>query len=227
MSAEHAFRAKEYGDGEEIVALVTGFAGNVNQLDQAARDLARTGRGAVVYAYHTGVLLEGDPTQLPTLIDEISDDFAERATSRAYLRFCGVSLGGPIAAGMQKKFAEQNPRPGLYAATGTNLAELVTRHSWFRLLIAATHRKDLHRLYKGYTLDELNAAWSDVHTPPATPFSIVLGGLDRVVHYRKTSSKIASWQATNPGIQSLHLPRLGHNGTIRWFNNNCTELIAA
>jgi hypothetical protein len=224
MNGERRFLAREYGDGDEVMALVVGLTGEVDQLDHAAAYLAATGRGAVVYQYPSGVLLDGDPTQLPQLVDTLSEDFAQRSSGHR-VRLGGVSLGGAIAAGMQNNIHSQDFEPGMFAATGINLGELVKSQPWFRMLIAATPRQDIRSAFRHHSLDELNEVWHSINTPPTTPFTIALGGLDRVVPYRKLRRKVAHWQASNSGINALHLPRLTHGGTIRWFNENCARLL--
>jgi hypothetical protein len=226
MSAGAAFRATEYGSGNaEAVALVAGFAGETLQLDVAARSLAAIGRDTVLYTYHPDVLLAGDPDQLPQLAASLGEDFQARTADHIRRRFGGVSLGGAIASNMQKECP--NPEPGVYAATGTDAADLVMRDALFRAIVLVTHRTDVRKAFtsKGHTIDDLREAWSEIHTPPATAFSLALGGLDRIVKYRHMRAKVAAWQEGNPSIRTHVLPRLGHNATIRWFNNNCASLI--
>lgn len=208
------------------MALVTGFAGNVMQLDQAARDLAGMGRDVVVYDYPPDVLLSGDGEQLPRLIDDLSEDFQERAAGHEKLRLGGVSLGGAVAAGMQKQCTD--PEPGLYAATGTNPAELVLKHELFGAIVRKVHGVDIRRAFstKGYTLDVLQESWRDINRPPDTGFSITLGAMDYIIPYHRIKSRIANWRQTNPEIRTHYLWRQGHGGTIKWFNAHCAELLS-
>ena len=227
MNGEVPYKAHEYGngDGKEAIALVAGFAGPVGDLEQAAVDLARSGRDTIVYTYDKRILLAGESHLLPDFIETLHQDFNARTTEYAHHRYGGVSLGGAIAAGMQKK--DSDPEHGLYAATGINAAELVLRHQLFRALIMAVHRIDIRKTFEknGHTLDDLKETWHHIHTAPTTPFSIALGGLDYIVQRRKMARQLDDWHKTNSGIHVIHKPWLGHNGTIKWFNAHATELI--
>jgi hypothetical protein len=227
MKGQDAFRAEEYGSGNglEAVALVTGFGGNTGQLDKAAKDLTYLGRDVVVYDYAPEVLLDGEGERLPQLIDTIYTDFQKRTTTHTKQRFGGVSLGGAIAAGMQKQHPD--PEPGLFAATGTNAAELIMRNRLFGALVRRHYGVDIRQAYMehDHTLDSLKELWQGVNSLPDTAFSLTLGGLDYVIPYRRTMTKVANWRARNPDIQTHHLPRRGHTGTIKWFNDHCAALL--
>lgn len=227
MNGHDSFRAVEYGSGEgqEAVALVTGFAGNVRQLDKAASDLSALGRDVVVYDYSPQVLLEGDSGLLPQLIDTLYGDFQERTSGHERKRFGGVSLGGAIASGMQKQ--HPSPEPGLFAATGADAARLIMRNGLFNAIVKRFHGVDIRKTYRanGYTMEDLQALWQDINQPPDTAFSITLGSMDYIIPIRRMKRTIAGWKSNNPDIQSRYLPHRGHNGTIRWFNEHCAELI--
>lgn len=230
MNGEVPYRAVEYGDGNsnEAVALVAGLDGNSKDLEQAACDLADTGRDAVVYTHHPRILLAGEAQLLPKFIDTLSADFIERTADHERHRFGGVSLGGAIAAGMQRNYeAYENPERGLYGATGIDAAELVMKNCLFRAVVMATHRFDVRQKYKdnGYTLADLKAEWQDIQTPPTTAFSLALGGLDYIVQQRKIMSKMAVWQQQNADIKIIRKPWLGHTGTIKWFNGNISSML--
>ena len=227
MSCEVPYKAHEYGNGNsnEAVALVAGFNGPVSDLEQAATDLAHSGHDAVVYTYHPRILLAGESCLLPEFIETLHEDFTTRTTDCQRRRYGGVSLGGAIAVGMQKK--DLNPEHGLYAATGINAAELVMKQRLFRALILATHRIDIQRAFEknGHTLESLKHQWRHVHIPPMTPFTVVLGGMDYVVQQRKMVRELKTWRETNDHINVIHRPWLGHNGTIKWYNNNILKLL--
>ncbi len=223
--SEVFYEAAEYGDGnDQAVALVAGFDGGIDQLDQAARDLASNGHDAVVYAYDKEILLKGDGRLLLDSATALSNDFVRRTSDHASRRFAGVSLGAAIAAGMQK--AESTPAPGLYAASGIDAAKLVMRNPMFRAMVRAVHGVDIRRAYErhGYTLADLQEEWQELQAPPITPFAVVLGGLDYIVRNREILPKIKAWQAEN-NIRVLHKPWLGHNGTIRWFGANILSVL--
>ncbi|MFZ2544560.1 MAG: hypothetical protein WAW80_01145 [Candidatus Saccharimonadales bacterium] len=221
------YTATEYGSGkgDEAIALVAGFAGPISDLEQAAIDLADTGRDAVVYTYDPGILLEGDGELLPNIIPVINDDFLGRTSNHSRHRFSGVSLGGAIAIGMQK--LHPNPEHGLYAATGIDAASLVMKHRLFGAMIMAVHKVDIVRAFRrnGYTLADLKSKWQDVQIPPDTAFTIALGGMDNIIHQRKMARQVSEWHNQNPDIQIVSKRWLGHTGTIKWFNNNITSLL--
>lgn len=227
MSGEVPYKAHEYGDGnsDEIVALVAGFNGPVDNLEKAATDLVQSGRDAIVYTYHPRILLAGHGHLLPEFIDTLHEDFITRTSEYSRRRYGGVSLGGAIAVGMQKK--DTDPEHGLYAATGINAAELIMKQCVFRALILATHRIDVQRAFErnGHTLESLSNQWQYVNVPPVTPFTVVLGGMDYVIQKRKIARELKIWHETNNNITVIHKPLLGHNGTIKWFNNNVMKLI--
>lgn len=227
MNHEITFGATEYGEGNghESVALVTGLAGSVNDLEQAAMDLSRSGRDSVVYTYPPDILLDGNPHLLPSLINTLSNDFNNRTDSATAKRFGGVSLGGAVAAGMQK--LEVAPETGLYAASGCNAAELVMKNLAFSAVIKLTHRLDIKKVYtdNGHSIESLNEVWSDIHTTPDTPFTLAIGGLDIITRRHKIMKNIREWRKTNDDIKVINLPFRGHNGTISWYNQNITSLL--
>lgn len=227
MTSEVPYTAHEYGNGDsdEVVALVAGFNGPVDNLEKAATDLVQSGRDAIVYTYHPRILLAGHSHLLPEFIETLHEDFVTRTSEYSRRRYGGVSLGGAIAVGMQKK--DINPEHGLYAATGINAAELVMKQRLFRALVLATHHIDVQRAFErnGHTLESLKNQWHHVHVPPATPFTVVLGGMDYVVQQRKMVRELKTWRETNDRINVIRKPFLGHNGTIKWFNTHITELL--
>ena len=58
-----------------------------------------------------------------------------------------------------------------------------------------------------------------------SPYTIALGGLDYIVQRRKMLRKINEWRPDNPLIHIIEHPRLGHTGTIKWFNSNILSLL--
>lgn len=227
MNGEVPYKAHEYGNGSgtEVVALVAGFNGPIKDLEQAAIDLTNTGRDAVVYTYDKRILLAGESHLLPDFIETLHKDFAGRTADYSRHRYGGVSLGGAIATGMQKK--DDRPEHGLYAATGIDAAELVMKHKLFRGLIMATHCIDIRKQFEknGHTLDDLKEQWQHIQVPPSTSFTVALGGLDYIVQQRKMVRHLKEWGKTNNTIKVIHKPWLGHNGTIKWFNTHITELL--
>lgn len=227
MNGEIPYKAVEYGNGngDEIVALVAGFGSKPGELDQAGRDLADSGRNAVVYTYHPRILLAGDAELLPGFAETLNEDFQARAIDYQLRRYCGASLGGAIAADMQKK--DESPERGLYAATGADAARLVMRNGMFRAIILATHYVDVRRAYEknGYTLPDLQDRWHDLCTPPATPLTIALGGLDYIVRQREMIPRIAAWRATGHDVRTIYRPRSGHTGTIKWLNEHVMDML--
>lgn len=225
MSKEVPYRAVEYGNGEEAVALVTGFAGSVNDLERAGRDLASGCRKVIVYEYPTSVLLDGDAEQLPRLVETLNADFMARTPDHMVRRFGGVSLGGAVASNMQKEYI--NPERGLFAATGIDAAELVMNHHMFRAVVKKVHGVDPRRAFEanGYTLNDLKERWQEFQEPPVTPFTLALGGLDYIARQRKVMAKVKMWEASNPDIRIIQKPLLGHNGTIKWFNTNIDTVL--
>lgn len=221
------FIAHEYGDGDgrEAVALVTGFIGTKVQLEQAATDLANTGRDTVIYTYDKDVLLAGNGALLPALSNTLNDDFARRMPDYDQYRYCGVSLGGAVASTMQKNHPA--PERGLYAATGIDAADLVLRNPFFRAVILASHRVDIRRIYEknGYTYADLADEWHELQQSPKTPCTIALGGLDYIVHHRRMLRKIEEWRAENRDVRVIRKPWLGHTGTIKWFNQNILSML--
>ncbi len=227
MSVEVPYGIVEYGDGnsDEIVALVTGFGSKPGEFDRAGRSLVATGRDAVVYTYHPGVLLEGDAELLPELISAMSEDFEERAAGYPHRRYGGASLGGAIAANMQKRY--DTPERGFYAATGGDAAEIIMKNRWFGAIVLAAHRVDIRRAFArhGYTHDDLQERWRDIQTPPTTPLTIALGGLDLIMRERKILPKIADWRAAGNDVRIIRKPWGGHNGMIKWFDANIASLL--
>jgi hypothetical protein len=222
-----SWEAAEYGsgNGSEAVALVAGFDGKTDTLDHAARDLTAAGCDVVVYQYAPEVLLDGQPEHLPNLIRTLSTDFQQRTADYPRRRYGGVSLGGAIAASMQKN--EAFPEPGLYAATGIDAAALVMNNRLFRAMVRAIHRINIRRAFEanGHTLPGLQELWQDVHTPPTTAFTLALGGLDRIVRPREIIPIVTTWRKNNDGVRIISNPWLGHNGTIKWFNSNIRSML--
>lgn len=227
MSEKILYKVVEYGNGEsdEAVALVSGFAGKIRDLDQAGRDLANGGRDVLVYEYSPEVLLDGDSNHLPELIDTLNEDFVNRTPEHLRRRFGGVSLGGGVAAGMQKKHLKVER--GLYAATGVDVAELIMNHCLFNAMVKSVHGVDIRRVYesKGDTLHSLREKWHDLQNPPDTALTLALGGLDYIVRTQKILPKIKQWHAENRDIRVIHRPWSGHSGTIKWFNRNIDSML--
>lgn len=228
MSGEVPYQAIEYGNGDsdEAVALVTGFAGKVADLEQAACDLAATGRDAVLYTYDPRILLAGDAELLPNFIDTLNTDFLTRTADHPRKRFVGVSLGGAIAANMQK--LHDNPEYSLYAATGGDAAELVLRNRLFGAVVLAVHHVNIRQAYAhhGYELADLQERWKELQALPPTPFTVVLGGMDYIVRERKIRSDVALLQAERSDVRVIRKPWLGHTGTIKWLNTHAASLLS-
>lgn len=222
------FEAREYPPtGKEMVgsaALVTGFAGKLDDLNQAATDLAATGSHTIVYTHHPRVLLGGNPYALPALIGDVADHFRSHTADDVPRRYGGVSLGGAIASGMQK--ADPEAKPGLYAATGIDLAELVKRRYLFRAMARIVHHTNLSEAFANYSLEDLRAEWEEIQTPPSTPFAITLGTRDLIVRPGAMEQNVTRWQLDNPGIQVKWLPWLGHNATLKWYDGNIRTMLA-
>lgn len=230
IQGEVPYTAVEYGDGdsEEAVALVAGFGGLISDVEQAAKDLAETGRDVVAYAYHPRVLSAGDGELLPQFIETLSTDFRERTPDYYRRRFGGVSLGGAIASGMQKSYEKyNNPERGLYAATGSEADDVVMKNHIFRAIVWASHRIDIRRAYErnGYTPVDLRERWNDIQIPPLTPTTVVLGGLDLIIQQHKVLSRAKEWRAAGRDVRVIRKPWLNHNRTIKWFNDNIISLL--
>jgi len=221
-----AFKSLEYGDGEAInaVALVAGFDGKIAHFEQASVDLTAAGHDVVTYEYDNCVFLDGDGELLPNLIADLSEDFLKRTASYDTHGFAGTSLGAGIAWNMQKD--TDDATRGLYAAVGTDVAKLVIQSKLFRSVVRTVHKVDTRKAFerRGYTLQDLQEAWSTIQTPPLTPFAVAYGSLDYIVRQREVAPKVAEWQKSND-IRVINKQFLGHTGIIKWFNNNIPEML--
>lgn len=224
MTSSASFEIHEYGNGStnEIVALVPGLGGSRKDLDVAAQDFAARDKDVVLYEHHPGVLLDGNPYELPHLIDEISDDFVERSLGYHASRVCGVSLGGVITAGVQKNL--QNPERGLMASTGGNLAKIVHDNQWFRALVLAMHHQDIQKAYRDYSTEDLTKIWAELHEAPLTPVTLAIGSLDRIVRKRDVLRNVAAWHEYNANIRLIEIPYGTHKSVIKDFNNKVVNL---
>lgn len=228
MKSSSLFDIYPYGESDHsIVALVAGFAsssGSGKDLDQAAIDLAANGNTVIRYTHPIDILGSGDPYLLNTLIEEISEDFHERSIGFQAVRYCGVSLGGAIAAQMQRH--DDNPERGYYAATGGNLADIATS-PWFNFLVEQNQHVKIAQEFKkhGYDRDGLAAVWSELQTAPETPFTVALGGIDRIVSQRAARANLKRWQAQNNGIEVMTAPFATHIDTIQRFDRTLGRLV--
>lgn len=221
------YTAREYGDGnsDEIVALVTGFGAKPNEFDTAGRELAQIGLDSVLYTYHPKILLDGNPELLPDFIDTVQHDFTYRAQGYDKRRYVGASLGGAITANLQKR--DESPEHGYFAATAGNAAGLIMKNTLFRAAILLTHHVDIKKAFegRGHPYEDLNERWRELHQPPNSGFTVVLGMYDLAMQEGRILPKVREWKKTNPDIHVVHLPRLGHAATIRWLDENLAEII--
>lgn len=228
MRGEVPYEAIEYGggDGSEIVALVAGFGSKPGELDNAGRSLARSGRDAVVYTYHPRILLAGEANLLPEFIDDVNDDFSERAKDYDRRRFCGASLGGAIAANMQKRY--YHPERGLYGATGGCAAEIVMHNRWFGAICLAVHGTNVSQAFRknGYTTRDLQEIWQDTQELPPGELTLALGRLDLIMNHHDITSRMAKLDGPRRSqIEVVTRPLSGHTGTIKWFDQHIVDMI--
>ena len=219
------FRSQEFGEGSaNVVALVAGFDGKIEHLNQAALDLVAADNDVIAYEYDNDVFLAGDGTILPSLIKELSKNFSERTSGHISHRFAGASLGGGIGWNMQKNY--QDARPGAYAAIGANVAHLVMANPIFRGVVKYFHKIDTKKEFElnGYTEADLYNAWKELHVPPTTGFAVALGGLDYVIRRSEVMPKFKEWQK-EADIRIITKRRLGHTGVIKWFNENIKQML--
>ncbi len=228
MKSSSLFDIYPYGESDHsIVALVAGFAsssGSGKDLDRAAIDLAANGNTVIRYTHPIDILGSGDPYLLNTLIEEISEDFHERSIGFQAVRYCGVSLGGAVAAQMQRH--DDSSERGYYAATGGNLADIATS-PWFNFLVEQNQHVKIAQEFKkhGYDRDDLASIWSELQTAPATPFTVALGGIDRIVSQRAARANLKRWQAKNNDIEVMTAPFATHIDTIQRFDRTLGRLV--
>ncbi|HVS58529.1 MAG TPA: hypothetical protein VHD60_02190 [Candidatus Saccharimonadales bacterium] len=211
-------------DCRESDTLVKGFAGKPEDLHKAATRLATLGHRVLVYTHNPRIILDGDPGALPRLITDVIDHFMENTADDLPRRYGGVSLGGAIASGMQK--ADPEAKPGLYAATGIDLAELVKRRYLFRAMARIVHRASLSEAFANYSLEDLRAEWKEIQIPPSTPFAIALGTRDLIIRPGRIEPTLARWQKDNPDIEVKWLPGRGHNATLKWYDDSIDTMLA-
>jgi hypothetical protein len=231
MSAtSEMFKAHEHGNGNNttLTSLVIGFDGVKDEYQPAIDSLQASGSDVVLYEYPTDVLLSGDGHLLPTLAGSMSDDFQKRAAGFAQLRHSGVSVGAGIAIRMQRDTVD--PLPGLYAATGSDGAELIMHGKRFRGLVKWFHHINIREQFEANNWDEdrLRTEWADMHQPPTSGAVIAVGGLlDYAVPPGQVRSNVKAWQKEGLPITLIERPHHGHSGIKRWFIGNILEMIKA
>lgn len=218
------FRAMEYGDGNSdmIASLVTGFDGEINDLETAAIGLVVSGHDVVAYDYSRDVLESGEPDDFPQLINAIHTDFKNHSQGHSICRHAGVSLGMGIAINLQRH-TEQVQVPAIYAAGGTNVAEIIYRNLAFNIAFGNV-RKAFHK--NGYDEQSLREVWAPLHESPESPFAVALGGMDLIVKYRNAHHKMSELQREGTPVIVKTIPKASHVGTIKWFNRNITAMLA-
>lgn len=220
------FSHREYGEGHgtNAVALIAGFDGRINDFDRTARDLVCAGNDVVVYKYDTSIFLEGDARLLPSLIEDLSQDFLARTRGHPTHQYAGASIGGGIGWNMQKR--SPDAQPGLYAAIGADVAHAVMSNPLFRGVVRLVHKVDPRKQFErnGYTEADLFEEWKELHAPPITGFAVALGGMDYVIRQREVIPKFNKWKESI-GISIITKRRLGHAGIIKWFTENTPTML--
>lgn len=224
------FGKYEYGDADSstLTSLVIGFAGNRVEFEPAIKDLLATDQDVILYDYPKDVLLSGDGRILPALADSISADFQTSSNGHQYERHSGVSLGVGIAWKMQR--LNQEARPGIYAAAGTDPAKLIMRGIRFRKLVKMFHHVDVKKQFcaNGWDEDSLRETWADIEVPPNTGFALAVGGFrDYAVPHKEVARNVSNWHKEGVKVALIQKPLKGHTGIKKWFINNTQSMIQA
>ncbi|MGH7195607.1 MAG: hypothetical protein ACREGA_02395 [Candidatus Saccharimonadales bacterium] len=217
------------GNNQRIMALVTGFNGQLADLEKAAHGLVAAGYDVVTYAYDNDVFLSGDGQVLLGRIDAMSRDFEARAQNHAMRQYAGISLGSGIAWNMQKLSCASTVLPGIYAAGGADAAKLVMHNRLFRASVRHAHKVDFKKQFLKNDYDEaaLQQLWSDSSRPPDNGFVLVLGGRDIVVRPQAIKQQMQVWRSQGLKFTTIHQAKLGHRAVAIWFLNNMPMMLAA
>jgi hypothetical protein len=223
MVVDMLFRSQTFPtQSQKIACLVCGLSGKINQYRKAVKALNQAGYSVVVYEYDLDIFAAGDPSLLPALIQQITDDFAKHSASHKEVLATGVSLGAYIAFNVQRRNAKI--KRGLYGTAGISVA-----HAIFTARVFRSFRRKFEA--HGYTERSLRTAWQDIEIledlefEPEKSIVIVMGGLDRIVRYKTASRMMDAWRRR--GIQAEYFPKkgLGHGTTIWWYKNHLGDLL--
>jgi len=211
-------------DAHKLAGLVTGFGGRASDLEQAALDFTAYGYDSIIYEVNDPeIFLSGDPQVLLETTARVADDFHKQAIGYDAVRLVGVSLGGAIAANVQKQFPDAER--GFFGATGANAPDIMMS-GWFNNLVYARYHKNIRRAFErnGFDRDTLNDTWSEFQKAPDTPFTLALGGLDRIVRRDHAQKNIDAWRQYNSDIKVIESPTSNHGATIRRFNHTIVDI---
>jgi esterase/lipase len=219
------FRVKTFRvDGtEKCACIITGYRGRIASYKRLIKILNDNGYSVIAYEHDHAVLTRGKPELLPTLVEQICADFANRAANYHKVICVGASIGAGLCFAIQRQFP--NVTFGIYAGAGVSPPETVYEAPLFYFV-----RKRFARL--GFNKAALQKAWMEVDILPTksfaqTPFIMALGKKDKIVKYDKALATLHAWQHQGQPIQIITKPRLGHLGIIGWYKRHFSELLAA
>lgn len=226
------FASREFGDNAtpNAALLVAGYNGRIPDLETAATSLVDNGFNVFAYEFNPDVLNSGDADDLPTTIQQVTEDFRARTTGYHIVQPAGVSMGAGFAWATQKR-SESQPEtkqlilPGIYAAAGANSADGIFVSPTNPVMYAVVHKIRTAYEKKGYDHVGLREAWREIHEPPKSGFAVALGGLDYVVRYREIMRNIGIWKANGIPVKTLTRRLKAHDGTIEWYNHNIPRML--
>jgi esterase/lipase len=219
-----SFRSKSYGSGEKnkIVCLVTGYKGKISGHQRAAHALLMAGYDVVVYEYDRDVFDAGDAKILLTIVEEINADFKVKAKKYKEAACAGVSLGALIAFNVQRHMPKA--KLGLYGTAGIPVSHAIFTSKPFRGLKKAF-------VANGYTEKSLRKAWTELEilddpgVKKDQAFVIVMGKMDRIVPYKKSSKIMDTWKANGTNVHYFAKRGKGHIATIAWYKKNLGTML--
>ena len=218
------FSSKYFKNASSRVAcLVCGFSGHINQYEKAITSLIDDGYDVIAYEYDDAVFAAGDADILPQLIKGIAEDFEQRAKPYKERLATGVSLGAYIAFNVQRLLPGLDR--GIYGTAGISVSHVIFSARVFR-----GYRRKFEAA--GYDEASLEKRWhdfeilDDLELEANKSIFLVLGGLDRIVNFKKASHMMTTWKKRGIKVSFFRIRGLGHTTTIWWYKNNLGKLLA-
>lgn len=184
--------------------LLCGFGGNIWQVKRLIRVLNRMGYDVTALDFSKEVLSKGDPTLLPSLVQEVVA-FAERqaATEKQPILLVGISLGALLSLNIMRR--SPHFKTGVMI-TGGDIVKVAQR----------LYGKKIWP----QTYSELANAWKDInmYTDPALltgkRLLFVLPKRDKLIDVADVRNEVATQRAHGNRLTLIERRAFGHIGTI-------------